>query len=82
MQIQQEFQKARNTPGHSLSGFQVGIGVAHGRAIAGKIGTTEQIKVGAFGPTVNLGARLESLTKTLNASILMDEATAEYVREA
>ncbi len=82
LQIQQEFQKARNTPGHTLSGFQVGIGIAHGRAIAGKIGTTEQIKVGAFGPTVNLGARLESLTKTLNASILMDEATAEYVREA
>ena len=60
----------------------MGIGIAHGRAIAGKIGTTEQIKVGAFGPTVNLGARLEGLTKTLNASILMDEATAEYAREA
>jgi len=81
LQIQQEFQKARNTPGHTLSGFQVGIGIAHGRAIAGKIGTTEQIKVGAFGPTVNLGARLEGLTKTLNSSILMDEATAEYARE-
>lgn len=82
LQIQQEFQKARNTSGHTLSGFQVGIGIAYGRAIAGKIGTTEQIKVGAFGPTVNLGARLESLTKTLNASILMDEATAEYARDA
>ena len=82
LQIQQEFQKARNTPGHTLAGFQVGIGIAHGRAIAGKIGTTEQIKVGAFGPTVNLGSRLEGLTKTLNASILMDEATAEYAREA
>lgn len=82
LQIQQEFQKARETPGHSLSGFQVGIGVAHGRAIAGKIGTTEQVKVGVFGPTVNLGARLEGLTKMLNASILLDEATAEYVREA
>ncbi|MFM9963699.1 MAG: adenylate/guanylate cyclase domain-containing protein [Planctomycetaceae bacterium] len=80
LQIQQEFQKARNTPGHSLSGFQVGIGVAHGRAIAGKIGTTEQIKVGAFGPTVNLGARLEGLTKMLGVSILLDEATAEYVQ--
>ncbi len=82
LDIQREFQKARDTPGHSLAGFQVGIGVAHGRAIAGKIGTTEQVKVGAFGPTVNLGARLEGLTKMLNASILMDEATAEYVRKA
>jgi adenylate cyclase len=81
LHIQQEFQFARNTPGHSLSGFQVGIGLAHGRAIAGKIGTVEQIKVGAFGPPVNLGARLEGLTKTLGVSILMDEGTADYARE-
>lgn len=81
LHIQQEFQHALNDSRHTLAGFQVGIGVAHGRAIAGKIGTTEQIKVGAFGPTVNLGARLEGLTKTLNAPILVDEATAEYVRK-
>ena len=58
----------------------MGIGVAYGRAIAGKIGTTEQIKVGAFGPTVNLGARLESMTKQLRASILLDTSTADHVR--
>jgi adenylate cyclase len=78
LHIQREFQLALRD---SLEGFQVGIGLAHGRAIAGKIGTAEQIKVGAFGPTVNLGARLEGLTKTLGASIVMDDATAEYVRE-
>ena len=80
LHIQQEFQHALHDARHTLAGFQVGIGLAHGRAIAGKIGTKEQIKVGAFGPTVNLGARLEGLTKMLNASILIDEATADFVR--
>jgi len=80
LHIQQEFQHAFHDSRHSLAGFQVGIGVAHGRAIAGKIGTKEQIKVGAFGPTVNLGARLEGLTKMLGASILLDESTADFVR--
>jgi adenylate cyclase len=81
LHIQREFRLALPDSRHALAGFQLGIGLAHGRAIAGKIGTAEQIKVGAFGPTVNVGARLEGLTKTLGASILMDEATAEYVRE-
>ncbi len=80
LHIQQEFQHAFHDSRHSLAGFQVGIGVAHGRAIAGKIGTKEQIKVGAFGPTVNLGGRLEGLTKMLGASILIDESTADFVR--
>ncbi|TXT22385.1 MAG: adenylyl cyclase class-3/4/guanylyl cyclase, partial [Planctomycetota bacterium] len=82
LHIQQEFQHARSDSRHTLAGFQVGIGIAHGRAIAGKIGTTEQIKVGAFGPTVNLGARLEGLTKSLSTAILIDEATANFARQA
>lgn len=81
LQIYQEFQHAMQDSSHSLTGFQVGIGIAHGRAIAGKIGTTEQIKVGAFGPTVNLGSRLEGLTKQLRAAVLVDESTASYARE-
>ncbi len=80
LEILAEFKKADQEPDNTLSEFQVGIGIAHGRAIAGKIGTQEQIKVGAFGPVVNLGARLESMTKELRASILIDEETAEYVR--
>ncbi len=81
MHIQQEFQHALHDSRHTLAGFQVGIGVAHGRAIAGKIGTKEQIKVGAFGPTVNLGARLKDLPKHSAVSILVDEATADFVRK-
>ena len=64
---------------HSLNDFQVGIGIAHGRAVAGKIGTTDQAKVTVFGPTVNLASRLEGMTRQLRVAILMDESTANCV---
>lgn len=79
--ISAEFAKAREQSGHPLEDFQVGIGVAHGSAVAGKIGTADQAKVGVFGPVVNLGSRLEGLTKRLRAPILLDEATADYARQ-
>lgn len=60
--------------------FRVGIGIASGRAVAGKIGTTDQVKVTVFGPVPNLASRLEGLTKVVRAPILIDEATAELVR--
>ncbi len=64
----------------ATAGFHAGIGVATGRAVAGKIGTTDQVKVTVFGPVVNLASRLESMTKILRAPILLDEATARAVR--
>ena len=64
----------------SLAGFRVGIGIASGRAVAGKIGTTDQVKVTVFGPVANLASRLEGLTKVLRVPILLDGATAEAVR--
>lgn len=79
LSILHEFQQAEQ--GDSLAEFQVGIGIAHGLAIAGAIGTDLQSKIGVFGPVVNLGARLEGLTKQLGASILMDHATAELARD-
>jgi len=60
--------------------FHAGIGIATGRAVAGKIGTVDQVKVTVFGPVVNLASRLEGMTKILQAPILMDEATAREVR--
>ena len=45
------------------NGFQHGIGIASGRGVAGRIGTSDQVKVTAFGPVVNLASRLEGLTK-------------------
>jgi adenylate cyclase len=62
------------------AGFGVGIGMASGRAVAGKIGTIDQVKVTVFGPVVNLAARLESLTRQLRAAILIDPPTAAVIQ--
>jgi adenylate cyclase len=79
--IQREFQERSAEIGSSLHGFRVGVGVAWGNAIAGRIGPEQIIKVGVFGPVVNLCARLEGMTKMMRVPILIDEVTARSVRE-
>lgn len=78
--IRAEFEAAAAIPNHPLAGFRAGLGIASGKAVAGRIGTTDQVKVTVFGPVVNLASRLESMTKQLQASVLIDEATAEKLR--
>ncbi len=78
--IRAEFEAAASDDSHPLVDFEIGIGVAHGRAVAGKIGTIDQVKVTVFGPVVNRAARLEGMTKILNAPILVDEAVAAQLR--
>lgn len=79
--IRQEFEAAALRPGHPLAAFRAGIGLATGRAVAGGIGTSEHLKVTVFGPVVNLAARLEGMTKMIRAPILVDETTAQIVRD-
>lgn len=79
--IRAAFARAAAQKNHPLADFAMGIGIAHGRAVAGKIGTAEQVKVTVFGPVVNLASRLESMTKQLRVPILLDEATTTILRE-
>jgi len=78
--IRAEFAAAARRIDDPLADFRVGIGIATGRAVAGKIGTVDQVKVTVFGPVVNLASRLEGMTKTLQAPILVDERTAIVLR--
>ncbi|MEM7473582.1 MAG: adenylate/guanylate cyclase domain-containing protein [Planctomycetota bacterium] len=78
--VRAEFEKAAQQPDHPLADFRAGIGIASGQAVAGRIGTTDQVKVTVFGPVVNLASRLEGMTKQLHSSILVDEPTADWVR--
>jgi adenylate cyclase len=79
-QIQEEFAKITQDPEHPLRNFRMGIGIATGSAVAGKIGTSDQVKVTAFGPVVNLASRLEGMTRWFGGSILLDEETVNQVR--
>lgn len=72
-------ERSGSTVGRS---FRVGIGVASGRAVAGKIGTVDQVKVTVFGPVVNLASRLETMTRQLRVSILIDPPTAAVLRSS
>lgn len=78
--IRREFARSAVAADHPLRDFRVGIGIAHGPAVAGKIGTPEQVKFTVFGPVVNLASRLEGMTKQLRVPILLDESTAALVR--
>ena len=83
LEILRAFDRANSASRSSdLKGFRIGIGIACGTAIAGRIGTKQQAKVGVFGPVVNLGSRLESMTKQIGCPILIDGATATAVRES
>lgn len=79
--IRRRFQEVGGQPGHPLSHFEVGIGVARGRAMAGKIGTSDRMTVTVFGPVVNLASRLQGMTRHLHVPILIDEETAGTVRK-
>jgi adenylate cyclase len=79
--IARYYETHTDQPGEARAGFRVGIGIATGRAVAGRIGPQEQAKVTVFGPVANLAARLESMTKQLHVPILIDEPTARAVRE-
>ncbi|QDT97909.1 adenylate/guanylate cyclase domain-containing protein [Gimesia aquarii] len=78
--IRAAFEQINLQVDHPLADFRMGIGIAHGKAVAGKIGTSDQVKVTVFGPVVNLASRLEGLTKHLHVPVLMDETTAQIVR--
>ncbi|MAI71127.1 MAG: adenylate/guanylate cyclase domain-containing protein [Rhodopirellula sp.] len=62
--------------------FGFGIGIATGRAVAGQIGTIDQVKVTAFGPVVNLASRLEGLTKLFGAKVIVDHDTAMAIKKS
>ena len=80
LNIQRRFAQAARAPGHPPAGFACGIGIANGPAMAGKLATCDQFKVGVFGPVVNLASRLESMTKRFGVSILLDERCAGRLR--
>lgn len=71
--ISQDFQ-ARH--GRELT---CGIGIHTGEAIVGTMGSKQRFEYTAIGETINLGARLESLTKEYPTNIIFSDATYHLV---
>jgi adenylate cyclase len=60
-----------------LPELRVGFGLATGELVAGNVGSTRKLEYTVIGDPVNLAARLQELTTSLGADVLVSARTAE-----
>ena len=65
--------------GESTLAVRFGIGMNTGAAVVGNLGTDLHMNYSVIGDTVNVAARLESLTRTYDVPVVIGETTARAV---
>ncbi|MEM9976759.1 MAG: adenylate/guanylate cyclase domain-containing protein [Cyanobacteria bacterium P01_D01_bin.2] len=63
-----------------LSPLPIGIGLHSGSIVAGCLGTDGHLEFTVIGDTVNVASRLEALTKQVNSSVLISDATQQRLK--
>jgi adenylate cyclase len=61
--------------------YRFGIGLNHGHVMAGDIGSSQKAEIGVIGDTVNVAARIESLTKEQGVDILISDSVYQLVKD-
>lgn len=75
--IMVDYNKGRERAGYPP--IRIGVGINTGPVAIGVAGTPDRLDACAFGSTVNLAARCESLTKDLGAKIIITEYTRKQL---
>ena len=65
-----------------LPKLSIGVGIDRGPGLVGLVGSRERMEYGFIGRTVNLAARVQTLTRALQVDILVTEALREALDES
>ncbi|HEX7006538.1 MAG TPA: adenylate/guanylate cyclase domain-containing protein [Alphaproteobacteria bacterium] len=64
-----------------LEELRIGVGINTGPMIVGNIGSVERFEYTVLGDEVNVGARLEGVSKSRNGAVIISEATWRLVKD-